>query len=234
MENLSLVLDLQWTCKFGLRIVMISIQKLLFKGDISMVFLFVCLFVKEVRGTWVSIGASWSLWETVTAEGVLPMQSARQSQGANQDRARMAQPEWVALTDFIFSGEREPLPKGKSLMSKIGTYKRWAKPMPGVASLPLRWLLRPFKWLVQGWHLSFMWLKFRGWILPFHVQRNVEKTCVFLSAAVDGEWDSGLLSNSPRNVQSCKNSEPIWEFSAINNIGNSEIAAGRFTFKCFS
>lgn len=34
-----------------------------------------------------------TFWEMVTAEGVLPMQSARQSQGANQDRTGMAQSE---------------------------------------------------------------------------------------------------------------------------------------------
>lgn len=66
--------------------------------------------------------------------------SARQSQGANQDRTGMAQSEWVALTDFIVGGEREALPKGKYLMLKIGTYETWAKLMPGVASVPLQWL----------------------------------------------------------------------------------------------
>lgn len=59
---------------------------------------------------------SWSPWEAVTVEGVLQMPSARQRQRAHQDGTGMAQSEQVALTDSIFSGEREPLPKGKSLM----------------------------------------------------------------------------------------------------------------------
>lgn len=102
-----------------------------------------------------------------------------------------------------------------------------------VTSLPLWCLQRALNDWFSVDAYPFCGFKVQGMNPALWAKRYWRNLCLS-QCCPDGERDGGLSSNSPRNVQSCKNSEPIWEPSAINNIGNSEITAGRFTFKCFS